>query len=138
MVTVLRSAASHLAYWTGVSPPRPFFGRSSLYSRRPARLVSTGLRSILFRSTSARNRIRHGIRHTAARAGRRLCLSVANGRLRHRRIDYARVSKADGSQSLELQRDALQAAGVDAGHVYHDFASGVRNDRSGFTAKPGH
>ena len=25
-------------------------------------------------------------------------------------IGYARVSKADGSQSLDLQRDALQAA----------------------------
>ena len=34
-------------------------------------------------------------------------------------IGYARVSKADGSQSLDLQRDALQAAGVDVGHVYH-------------------
>ena len=45
------------------------------------------------------------------------------------RIGYARVSKANGSQSLDLQRDALQAAGVDAGHVYHDFASGVRDDR---------
>ena len=40
-------------------------------------------------------------------------------------IGYTRVSKADGSQSLELQRDALQAAGVDAGHVYHDVASGA-------------
>ena len=46
-------------------------------------------------------------------------------------IGYARVSKADGSQSLDLQRDALQAAGVDAVHVYHDFASGVRDDRPG-------
>ena len=36
-------------------------------------------------------------------------------------IGYARVSKADGSQSLDLQRDALQAAGVD----------GVRDDRPG-------
>ena len=27
--------------------------------------------------------------------------------------------------------DALQAAGVDAGHVYHDVASGVRDDRPG-------
>ena len=44
-------------------------------------------------------------------------------------IGYARVSKADGSQSLDLQRDALQAAGVDAVHVYHDFAFGVRDDR---------
>ena len=46
-------------------------------------------------------------------------------------IGDARVSKADGSQSLDLQRDALQAAGVDAGHVYHDCASGVRDDRQG-------
>ena len=40
-------------------------------------------------------------------------------------IGYARVSKADGSQSLDLQRDALRADGVDAGHVYHDVASGA-------------
>ena len=46
-------------------------------------------------------------------------------------IGYARVSKADGSQSLDLQRDALRAAGVDAVHVYHDCASGVRDDRPG-------
>ena len=31
------------------------------------------------------------------------------------RIGYTRVSKADGSQSLDLQRDALRAEGVDAG-----------------------
>ena len=43
-------------------------------------------------------------------------------------IGYARVSKTDGSQSLDRQRDALRAAGV---HVYHDFASGVRDDRPG-------
>ena len=46
-------------------------------------------------------------------------------------VGYARVSKADGSQSLDPQRDALRAAGVDAVHVYHDFASGVRDDRPG-------
>ena len=40
--------------------------------------------------------------------------SVANDRLQHMLIGYTRVSKADGSQSLDLQRDALQAAGVDA------------------------
>ena len=28
-------------------------------------------------------------------------------------IGYARVSKTDGSQSLDLQRDALRAAGID-------------------------
>ena len=49
-------------------------------------------------------------------------------------IGYARVSKAAGSQSLDLQRDALRAAGVDAVHVYHDFASGVRDDRPGLNS----
>ena len=50
---------------------------------------------------------------------------VANGRLRHMLIGYARVSKTDGSQSLDLQRDALQAAGIDdAANLYHDLASG--------------
>ena len=47
-------------------------------------------------------------------------------------IGYARVSKADGSQSLDLQRDALRAEGIDdAANLYHDFASGVRDDRPG-------
>ena len=47
-------------------------------------------------------------------------------------IGYARVSKTDGSQSLDLQRDALRAAGIDdAVNLYHDFASGVRDDRPG-------
>ena len=45
-------------------------------------------------------------------------------------IGYARVSKADGSQSLDLQRDALRAHGVDAGHVYHDVASWRRRSRN--------
>ena len=52
--------------------------------------------------------------------------------MRHALIGYARVSKTDGSQSLDLQRDALRAAGVnDAVNVYHDLASGVRDDRPG-------
>ncbi|MCE2476168.1 MAG: recombinase family protein, partial [Alphaproteobacteria bacterium] len=46
-------------------------------------------------------------------------------------IGYARVSKADGTQSLDLQRDALRDAGVQADDVYHDFASGARDDRPG-------
>ena len=47
-------------------------------------------------------------------------------------IGYARVSKADGSQSLDLQRDALRAEGIDdPANLYHDFASGVRDDRPG-------
>ena len=46
-------------------------------------------------------------------------------------IGYARVSKADGSQSLDLQQDALRAEGVEAINLYHDLASGVRDDRPG-------
>jgi hypothetical protein len=34
-----------------------------------------------------------------------------------------RVSKADGSQVLDLQRDALKAAGVTERHLYSDTAS---------------
>jgi hypothetical protein len=41
-------------------------------------------------------------------------------------IGYARVSKADGSQIHELQRDALVAAGVNPEHFYADAASGRR------------
>ena len=53
-------------------------------------------------------------------------------RLRYMRIGYARVSKADGSQSLDLERDALRAEGIDdPANPYHDFASGVRDDRPG-------
>jgi DNA invertase Pin-like site-specific DNA recombinase len=49
-------------------------------------------------------------------------------------IGYMRVSKADGSQILDLQRDALLNAGVDAGHLYEDFASGKNDDRQGLAA----
>jgi hypothetical protein len=31
-------------------------------------------------------------------------------------IGYTRISKADGRQTLDLQRDALLAAGVEPGH----------------------
>ena len=40
-------------------------------------------------------------------------LHVANGRLRHMLIGYAHVSKTDGSQLLDLERDTLRAAGID-------------------------
>ena len=49
-------------------------------------------------------------------------------------VGYARVSKTDGSQVTDLQRDALLAAGVDAGHIYDDAASGKRDDRPGLAA----
>jgi DNA invertase Pin-like site-specific DNA recombinase len=44
-------------------------------------------------------------------------------------IGYMRVSKADGSQATDLQRDALTAAGVDPYQLYEDQASGKREDR---------
>ena len=44
-------------------------------------------------------------------------------------VGYMRVSKADGSQSTDLQRDALLAAGVDPGVLYEDKASGKKDDR---------
>jgi DNA invertase Pin-like site-specific DNA recombinase len=46
-------------------------------------------------------------------------------------IGYARVSKADGSQSLHLRHDDLRAAGVDQNNNYEDRASGSRDDRPG-------
>lgn len=49
-------------------------------------------------------------------------------------IGYMRVSKADGSQVLDLQRDALQAAGVDQAHLYEDMASGGLDARPGLLA----
>ena len=49
-------------------------------------------------------------------------------------IGYARVSKADGSQSLDLQRDALIAADVAEDQIYSDLASGKKDDRSGLEA----
>ena len=49
-------------------------------------------------------------------------------------VGYMRVSKADGSQVTDLQRDALLAAGVDAQHIYEDAASGKRDDRPGLAA----
>jgi DNA invertase Pin-like site-specific DNA recombinase len=49
-------------------------------------------------------------------------------------IGYSRVSKADGSQVLDLQRDALLAGGVAERHLYSDTASGKRDDRPGLAA----
>ena len=49
-------------------------------------------------------------------------------------LGYMRVSKADGSQTTDLQRDALLAAGVEPERIYEDHASGKRDNRPGLDA----
>ncbi|MDD9999671.1 MAG: recombinase family protein [Rhodospirillaceae bacterium] len=49
-------------------------------------------------------------------------------------IGYMRVSKADGSQLLDLQRDALIDAGVEEERIYEDLASGRHDHRPGLGA----
>ncbi|MCZ9884732.1 recombinase family protein [Arthrobacter sp. B2a2-09] len=44
-------------------------------------------------------------------------------------VGYMRVSKADGSQTTDLQRDALAGAGVGSNQLYEDKASGKKEDR---------
>ncbi|MEO3931281.1 recombinase family protein [Micrococcaceae bacterium Sec7.4] len=44
-------------------------------------------------------------------------------------VGYMRVSKADGSQTTDLQRDALLAVGIGADSLYEDRASGKKDDR---------
>ena len=45
-------------------------------------------------------------------------------------LGYARTSTKE--QRLDLQLDALRAAGVKECYLYHDQASGARKDRPGF------
>ena len=47
---------------------------------------------------------------------------------------YMRVSKADGSQTTALQRDALLEEGVVEKNIYEDIASGKRDARPGLIA----
>jgi DNA invertase Pin-like site-specific DNA recombinase len=49
-------------------------------------------------------------------------------------IGYMRVSKSDGTQTLDLQRDALLAAGVVSDRIYEDLASGRNDARPGLNA----
>lgn len=46
-------------------------------------------------------------------------------------IAYARISKSDGSQTLDLQTDALLEAGVLPNNIYYDKASGKKEERAG-------
>jgi DNA invertase Pin-like site-specific DNA recombinase len=49
-------------------------------------------------------------------------------------IGYARVSKSDGSQTLDLQKDALHAIGITQERIYEDLASGRHDSRPGLDA----
>lgn len=49
-------------------------------------------------------------------------------------VGYVRVSKSDGSQLLDLQKDALMKMGVDPQYIYEDLASGRKDDRPGLRA----
>ena len=49
-------------------------------------------------------------------------------------IGYARVSKSDGSQNLELQIDALAKSGVEPDRIYTDACSGRLDARPGLDA----
>ena len=49
-------------------------------------------------------------------------------------VGYMRVSSADDRQSVDLQRDALIAAGIDERNLYCDQASGARDNRPGLKA----
>ena len=119
----MRISSSSYGSRTPVSPPastsrRPpqlsswqVLGRGHPGGPKPARpppaAASNRTSSRPRGSGSRTGRGRSRRRHRAA-SPVRAC--VANLRLRHRLIGYARVSKTDGSQSLDLQRDALGTA----------------------------
>ena len=46
-------------------------------------------------------------------------------------VGYMRVSTDGDRQVMDLQRDALLAAGIDERHLFEDRASGSRSDRAG-------
>ena len=46
-------------------------------------------------------------------------------------VGYMRVSTSGDRQVLDLQRDALIAAGVDERHLFEDRLTGSRGDRPG-------
>ena len=47
-------------------------------------------------------------------------------------IGYARVSKADGSQTVDLQVDALKSYGVNLDNIYSECISGAKTIRPEF------
>ena len=61
------------------------------------------------------------------------CTNGISGEYRMK-IGYVRVSKADGSQTLDLQMDAILEEGVLENHIYQDHASGKQDNRPGLEA----
>ena len=49
-------------------------------------------------------------------------------------IGYVRISKADGSQVLDLQKDSLLKEGISLECIYEDMASGKNDERVGLKA----
>ena len=49
-------------------------------------------------------------------------------------IGYVRISKADGSQNLNLQKDALLQTGVLLENIYEDQMSGTNDNRHGLNS----
>jgi len=49
-------------------------------------------------------------------------------------IGYMRVSKNDGSQNMDMQRDALIDFGVNEDRIYQDTVSGKKDVRPGLQA----
>lgn len=47
-------------------------------------------------------------------------------------IGYMRISKNDGSQTLDLQKDALIVEGVQEDRIYQDLVSGKKEARLDF------
>ena len=49
-------------------------------------------------------------------------------------IGYVRISKTDGSQNLDLQKDALLKSGVIEENIYEDLGSGKKDNREGLAS----
>lgn len=58
-------------------------------------------------------------------------MSTQREKLSKMQIGYVRVSKNDGSQNLDLQRDALIADGIQDERIYQDKTSGKKEERTG-------
>jgi DNA invertase Pin-like site-specific DNA recombinase len=50
------------------------------------------------------------------------------------KIGYMRISKSDGSQTFDSQKDELVKFGVDPENIYEDMISGIRQVRPGLNA----